>query len=81
MKIPSMGLKRWEKFNGLKVVKSPIPFTHPLPLTDGEAEALAEYNKYDVAALVRLCCTTLVGPHSSRRADRKSTRLNSSHRT
>ena len=66
VKIPPMSLKRWEKFNGLKVVKSPIPFTHPLPLTDSEAEALAEYNRYDVAALVRMCCTTLVGEWETR---------------
>lgn len=57
VKIPVMSLKKWEKFNGLKVVTSPVPFTHPLPLTDGEAVALADYNRYDVAALVRMCCT------------------------
>ena len=66
VKIPPMSLKKWEKFNGLKVVKSPIPFTHPLPLTDKEAEQLAEYNKYDVAATVRMVCQTLIGEWETR---------------
>jgi len=66
VKIPPMSLKKWEKFNGLKVVKSPIPFTHPLPLTATEAAALAEYNKYDVAATVRMACQTLVGEWETR---------------
>ena len=66
VKIPPMSLKKWEKFNGLRVVKSPIPFTHPLPLTDAEAAQLAEYNRYDVAAVVRMCCTTLVGEWETR---------------
>ena len=66
VKIPPMSLKKWEKFNGLKVVKSPIPFTHPLPLTDKEAAMLAEYNKYDVAATVRMACQTLVGEWDTR---------------
>ena len=66
VKIPVMSLKKWEKFNGLKVVKSPIPFTHPLPLTDEEAAQLAEYNKYDVAATVRMVCQTLIGQWDTR---------------
>jgi len=66
VKIPPMSLKKWEKFNGLQVVKSPIPFTHPLPLTDKEAAMLAEYNKYDVAATVRMVCQTLVGVWETR---------------
>lgn len=66
VKIPPMSLKKWEKFNGLKVTTSPIPFTHALPLTDSEARALAEYNRYDVAALVRMACTTLVGEWETR---------------
>ena len=66
VKIPPMSLKKWEKFNGLKVVKSPIPFTHPLPLTDKEAAMLAEYNRYDVAATVRMACQTLVGEWETR---------------
>ena len=57
VKIPYMGLKKWEKFNGIRVSRSPIPFTHPLPLTAAEAAALAEYNKDDVAATVMLACT------------------------
>lgn len=66
VKIPPMSLKKWEKFNGLRVVKSPIPFTHPLPLTDAEAAAMQDYNRYDVAALTRMCCTTLVGEWETR---------------
>ena len=66
VKIPVMSLKKWEKFNGLKVVKSPIPFTHPLPLTDEEAAQLAEYNKYDVAATVRMVCQSLIGEWETR---------------
>lgn len=66
VKIPPMSLKKWEKFNGLCVVKSPIPFDHALMLTDSEAMELAEYNRYDVAALVRMCCTTLVGEWETR---------------
>ena len=66
VKIPPMSLKKWEKFNGLRIVTSPIPFTYALPLTDGEAKALAEYNRYDVAALVRMACTTLAGEWETR---------------
>ncbi|MDD3545498.1 MAG: hypothetical protein PHG96_09110 [Kiritimatiellae bacterium] len=66
VKIPPMSLKKWEKFNGLKVVKSPIPFTHPLPLTADEAARLAEYNKYDVAATVRMVCQSLIGEWETR---------------
>lgn len=66
VKIPPMSLKKWEKFNGLKVVKSPIPFTHPLPLTADEAARLAEYNKYDVAATVRMACQSLIGEWETR---------------
>ena len=66
VKIPPMSLKKWEKFNGLKVVKSPIPFTHPLPLTADEAAQLAEYNKYDVAATVRMACQSLIGEWETR---------------
>ena len=66
VKIPPMSLKKWEKYNGLKVVRSPIPFTHPLPLTDSEASALADYNRYDVAATVRMACTTLTGEWETR---------------
>lgn len=66
VKIPPMSLKKWEKFNGLKVVKSPIPFTHPLPLTDAEYEQMDGYNEYDVAATVRMACQTLVGEWETR---------------
>lgn len=66
VKIPSMSLKMWEKWNGLRVCRTPIPFDHPRPLTAEEAEALADYNRYDVAALVRMCCTTLVGEWETR---------------
>ena len=66
VKIPVMSLKKWEKFNGLKVIKSPIPFTHPLPLTDAEYEMMDGYNEYDVAATVRMACQTLVGEWDTR---------------
>ena len=66
VKIPYMSLKKWEKFNGLKVVKSPIPFTHPLPLTDAEYETMDGYNEYDVAATVRMVCQTLIGEWETR---------------
>lgn len=66
VKIPPMSLKKWEKFNGLRVVKSPIPFDYDLRLTESQAAELAEYNRYDVAALVRMCCTTLVGEWETR---------------
>lgn len=66
VKIPCMSLKKWEKFNGIKVTKTPIPFTHPLPLTDKEAKALAEYNKYDVAATTLMICTSLIGKWETR---------------
>ena len=66
VKIPPMSLKKWEKFNGLKVVKPPIPFTHPLPLTDAEYEQMDAYNEYDVAATVRMVCSTLVGEWETR---------------
>ena len=66
VKIPPMSLKKWEKFNGLKVVKSPIPFTHPLPLTDAEYEMMDGYNEYDVAATVRMVCQTLIGEWETR---------------
>lgn len=66
VKIPPMGLKKWEKYNGLRVVKTPIPFDHPLPLTAAETEALADYNRYDVAATVCMACRTLVGEWETR---------------
>jgi len=53
-KIPYMSLKKWEKFNGYRVVETPIPFTHPLPLTEAEAYQMGEYNTYDVAATVAM---------------------------
>ncbi len=64
-KIPYMSLKKWEKFNGIAVHKSPISFDHPLPLTDEEATALAEYNKYDVAATAKMGCN-LAGEWATR---------------
>ena len=66
VKIPPMSLKKWEKYNGLKVVRTPIPFDHPLPLTDAEAAALADYNRYDVAATVCMACKTLGGEWETR---------------
>lgn len=66
VKIPYMSLKKWAKFNDLDVVKTPIPFTHPLPLTVKEAEMLAEYNRYDVAVLVRMVCQSLSGEWATR---------------
>jgi len=66
VKVPMMSLKKWEKFNGLRIVRSPIPFDHPLPLTEAEAAALADYNRYDVAATVRMACTTLAGEWETR---------------
>lgn len=65
-KIPYMSLKKWEKFNGLKVERCPIGFDYPNVLTDAQAETLAYYNRYDVAALTRMICTTLVGEWQTR---------------
>ena len=66
VKIPPMSLKKWEKYNGLRVIRTPIPFDHPLLLTDAEAEALADYNRYDVAATVCMACKTLGGEWETR---------------
>lgn len=66
VKIPYMSLKKWEKFNDLMVCKTPIPFTHPLPLSDTEAEGLAYYNRYDVAATLYMACITLAGEWATR---------------
>lgn len=66
VKIPPMSLKMWEKWNGLKVHRSPVPFDLPRPLTVAEAEKVEEYNRYDVAATVRMACQTLTGEWDTR---------------